>query len=289
MHRGAEDQSLAYLVNPRNSDVIMAIAVLEVCVSDDDENIITLPGGFLTVLRKLNVGCGFDLREGYVNVDMNDFHQPDVVANIIDLEGFPDNAFEEVLAKDVLEHFSWRLTSVALRSWNRVLAPEGRLNLVTTYLPGLALRVFSPAYMTCLRTQHTTLINMFSSQSYEGDFHYTAFTERQIRYHAHAAGFAVTNVELRDGWLIDVEMIKLEHRTNLPIQEGNDADFVHLLYQEVLGREAEQEGLLTWLERLEDGWTREKVLEQFLGSEERQNIDLRSMEQFDPGPLILGI
>lgn len=52
-------------------------------------DIIRLPGGVETNLRRLNVGCGFDIRPDYINVDMNDFHSPDVVADIVDLDGFP--------------------------------------------------------------------------------------------------------------------------------------------------------------------------------------------------------
>jgi len=205
---------------------------------------ILLPGGFETNLRRLNVGCGFDIREGYINVDMNDFHSPDVVADIVDLEGFPDGTFDEVFAKDVLEHFLWRMTPVALRSWNRVLRIGGQLVITTSYLPGIAQRIFSPAYMTDLRTQHITLVNLFSSQGYPGDVHYTAFTERQLRFHAFNAGFNVDRVELLDGWLIRMTMVKSEVRPNPDL---------------------------------------------LAGSTERQEIDMRAMDVFQPGALTLGI
>lgn len=37
------------------------------------------------------------------------------------------------------------MTPLALRSWNRVLRVGGKLVLTTTYLPGLAQRIFSQA------------------------------------------------------------------------------------------------------------------------------------------------
>lgn len=55
--------------------------------------------------KKLNIGCGSDLREGYVNLDS--IKQPGVDV-IHDLDKFPwpfkDNTFEEVYASHILEH-----------------------------------------------------------------------------------------------------------------------------------------------------------------------------------------
>ena len=52
---------------------------------------------------KLNLGCGNDLKEGYVNVDIVDYGGN----TIHDINKFPypfeDNTFDEVLASHVLE------------------------------------------------------------------------------------------------------------------------------------------------------------------------------------------
>jgi predicted SAM-dependent methyltransferase len=56
-------------------------------------------------VKKLNLGCGFDKRDGYVNADNFAECAPDVFC---DLESFPwpfeDNEFDYVLMKHVLEH-----------------------------------------------------------------------------------------------------------------------------------------------------------------------------------------
>ena len=54
---------------------------------------------------KLNLGCGHDHKEGYVNVDVSDLGKPDQVVN---LEALPwpwdDDSVDEILIKHTLEH-----------------------------------------------------------------------------------------------------------------------------------------------------------------------------------------
>lgn len=57
------------------------------------------------IKKKLNLGCGTDIREGWINLDNFDADFIDVKH---DLEQFPypfeDNYFEEIIAINVLEH-----------------------------------------------------------------------------------------------------------------------------------------------------------------------------------------
>ena len=56
-------------------------------------------------MKKLNLGCGFDYRTGYVNADKFEECKPDVLMNIEDTPwDFSDNEFDHVLLKHVLEH-----------------------------------------------------------------------------------------------------------------------------------------------------------------------------------------
>lgn len=59
------------------------------------------------MIKKLNLGCGNDIKPGYVNMDRYNANGVDIV---YDLEKFPypfkDNTFDEIFAQDIIEHIS---------------------------------------------------------------------------------------------------------------------------------------------------------------------------------------
>jgi SAM-dependent methyltransferase len=59
------------------------------------------------VSNKLNLGCGRDIREDYINLDFERYNGIDVIH---DLNKFPypfkDNTFEEILAMNIMEHLN---------------------------------------------------------------------------------------------------------------------------------------------------------------------------------------
>lgn len=75
---------------------------------------------------KLNLGSGFDYRDGYLNVDVNSDYDPDLV---IDLEEFPwdlpTSHFEEIICQDVFEHINPRLRPEFLEEVKRVITDKG--------------------------------------------------------------------------------------------------------------------------------------------------------------------
>jgi predicted SAM-dependent methyltransferase len=56
-------------------------------------------------LDKLNLGCGTDIREGYINLDFEKFTGIDVIHNLNKLPSpFKPNTFNEIIMQNVLEH-----------------------------------------------------------------------------------------------------------------------------------------------------------------------------------------
>ncbi|WP_425989049.1 class I SAM-dependent methyltransferase [Brevundimonas sp. TWP2-3-2] len=79
-------------------------------------------------MRKLNLGCGFDKREGFVNADSFPECDPDVM---MDIESFPwpfeDNAFDYILMKHVLEHVgaTFDVFTKVMQELYRITAKDG--------------------------------------------------------------------------------------------------------------------------------------------------------------------
>jgi len=84
---------------------------------------------------KLNLGCGFDKREGWLNADAFPACEPDL---LMDIEATPwpleTNAFDHVLLKHVLEHVGaqFEVFAAVMRELHRVTAPGG---LVEIHVP----------------------------------------------------------------------------------------------------------------------------------------------------------
>lgn len=82
--------------------------------------------------RRLNLGCGRDRRDGYLNVDSIGSVQPDLEW---DLNRFPyplpSDHFDEILALDVVEHLE-SLVSFLEECW-RVLRPGGEIRITTPH------------------------------------------------------------------------------------------------------------------------------------------------------------
>lgn len=74
---------------------------------------------------KLNLGCGNDIRDSYVNLDVADLNGVDVVhdLNVLPLP-FNNDVFTEVLCMDVFEHVEY---IPLLKECHRILQPGGSL------------------------------------------------------------------------------------------------------------------------------------------------------------------
>ena len=80
---------------------------------------------------KVNLGCGRDVRLGYVNVDR--LPHPGVIVADVEGEGlpFPSGSVDLILARHVLEHVV-RFDKAIAECW-RVLRPGGRLEAYVPY------------------------------------------------------------------------------------------------------------------------------------------------------------
>jgi predicted SAM-dependent methyltransferase len=157
--------------------------------------------------RRLNLGCGWDHREGFLNVDLHDFHKPDLVADVTKLDMLPDAFYEEIVAQDVLEHLPRTETINVLRSWARLLQPGGRLYVRVPSVIDLIALMQRPEHQN--PEQHERFVQcLFGTQAYTEDCHYTTFTEVLLRHQLSEAGLDVEAWGMRDEWLFDIVAVR---------------------------------------------------------------------------------
>ena len=57
--------------------------------------------------RKLNMGCGSNIKKGYINLDKSKINGVDIAHDLDKYPWpFPSNYFEEIYAMDVIEHLN---------------------------------------------------------------------------------------------------------------------------------------------------------------------------------------
>lgn len=122
-------------------------------------------------MTKLNLGCGDQFLDGYINCDM----LPNVKTDkVFDLEKFPypfaDNFADEVLMDNVLEHLHDIVST--MREIHRILKPGGVVKIIVPY--GKADRAI----------QDPTHVHFFTEKSmnyFTEGYHFDYYTEFRFK------------------------------------------------------------------------------------------------------------
>lgn len=164
---------------------------------------------------KLNLGCGTDIREGYVNVDFRKTHESVLE---VDLSKFPwpfeDSSADEILMLDFLEHFPYAKTETILLECHRIIKDDGIVVIQVPDAEHLTRALVADGDYLCNRcgesmwepapsnprhgdnpVQHTkcprcgqdaadiseaAMMRLYGGQDYVGNFHHTCFTEQSL-------------------------------------------------------------------------------------------------------------
>ena len=217
--------------------------------------------------RRINLGCGLDKREGFLNIDINASGDPDLVCDITNLRSLPSAYFEYAIAKDVLEHIQRLQIRNTLKEWNRILKIGGVLELQVPNVIGL-LTLLTKKENRSPIMQEKLLQCLFGTQGYVGDFHYFGFTDVLIKSLLESTGFVIEHITVKDEWLF---LIRARKTFDCHVEEIfylNDKDFIIEVYKIFLGRLPDEGGLQYYLKILKDGITREAIIESIKDSEE---------------------
>jgi predicted SAM-dependent methyltransferase len=84
-------------------------------------------------VRKLQLGTGANVYEGWLNTDISDFKRKNEVVFLDARKPFPlpDNSVDVVFSEHMIEHMTYEEGQQCLRECNRVLRPGGRIRIAT--------------------------------------------------------------------------------------------------------------------------------------------------------------
>jgi len=110
---------------------------------------------------KLNLGCGTDIRKGYINCDKFRLAGVDKIIDLDKKIDFADSSIDEILAIDVLEHVTDIIFT--MEELHRVLKPSGKLFIQVPYWNSWC-AVADPTHK---RGFHERFFNFFDPQKEE--------------------------------------------------------------------------------------------------------------------------
>ena len=126
---------------------------------------------------KLNLGCATDIKEGYINIDLNYKHPNVINEDISNISFVQENTVDEIYAKDILEHIPYDKAVDCLKIWHTWLKKDGILFIQTTNFIKF-IQAFSEKIWD-LRNLNYMLFSGVSwtgAQSFDCDFHKSIFT-----------------------------------------------------------------------------------------------------------------
>lgn len=143
---------------------------------------------------KLHLGCGRNIKEGYINVDQY-LSAPSIINMDIFNLSIENDTVDEIFTEHMLEHLSKYEVTLALKEWARVLKPDGKLVM---NLPNLEWCLQQWLAKPEGERWGWQLDTIFGLQAHPGEFHKTGFTEARLHQLLENVGFR--EIRIKDYW-----------------------------------------------------------------------------------------
>ena len=161
-------------------------------------------------MTKLHLGCADQIKAGWVNVDSVATFSPDLVHDLTQKLPYEDQSVEEILAKDLLEHFDKYMRYAVFYDWVRVLKIGGRITLEVPNFKKILRRYFKFGFDNFV--DYIFGENMIRSRVYCGHFgnHKFAYSPRSLADFVAQFGIEAGRVTTK-GLNIQFQGIKRRH------------------------------------------------------------------------------
>lgn len=133
---------------------------------------------------KLHLGCGGIYKEGYVNIDRDEYEgKVDRKFDLSQPLDYEDNSVEVIEAYHLFEHLPFSTIEAVVTSWYRVLKPGGKLIMEMPDFDGVI------ALVNQRPNDNSVLASIFGSQAREGQFHHWGWNKTRLKFALEGTGF----------------------------------------------------------------------------------------------------
>jgi SAM-dependent methyltransferase len=193
------------LIDGFKKEVIAELVDLKTPSSTGTLNAQVIHAERVNTLRRVNVGCGRDLRDDYINVDSRKIEGVDMVADARALP-FKKDTLDEVFASHVLEHFTERDGKKILQHWYDLLKKNGELRIIVPNIDAMTKR-YAGGELTWDALRSVVL----GGQDYASDHHFNQFSpdslESLVKSALPTATFTFQEVSRDNGESVEMEMV----------------------------------------------------------------------------------
>ncbi|MDD3887326.1 MAG: methyltransferase domain-containing protein [Patescibacteria group bacterium] len=146
-------------------------------------------------MRKLNLGCGTTKLKNWINIDAVADCNPDLVHDFFDKLPYKDCSVDEILAKDLLEHFDKYSRFLVVEDWVRVLKIDGIIKFIVPDFRKILLMFLKTDFDNVLDMIFAE--NMFNSKVYLGHFgnHKWGYTKKNLESFLMIFGLKISNIK----------------------------------------------------------------------------------------------
>jgi len=133
---------------------------------------------------KLHLGCGDKKIKGYINIDIREDVNPDLVDDIAKLNNVNNNSVDVIYACHVLEHFGRHEYKKVLKRWFEVLKNGGILRIAVPDFEKVV------EYYNDNKDLTKLMGFLYGGQNYEQNFHYCTWDFNSLQNSLKSLGFS---------------------------------------------------------------------------------------------------
>jgi len=145
---------------------------------------------------KLNLGCGPDIKEDYINIDTCPIDERVVKQDIRNLD-FPPESVDEIYAKDIIEHMSIEEFENAIQNWSKICKSGAKIFIQTICWDSII-----RAYLSEVWDLKTVIYMLFAGKNWvDGisrpeDFHKSVYSYPLLVDILNKNNFTIAKIEL---------------------------------------------------------------------------------------------